>query len=143
MYCTVSSVQAEFPQFTAEQWGTGDLPDDTAIEAAITTADALIDDYCRTHYEVPFDPDPPTTISDISLALTVCSLRDRFYRLSPVPDQQATARRAEIIRRLERLGLGQPPVLDWPLASSSESTAGTVLSSTPPDERLFTRDQIF
>jgi hypothetical protein len=143
MYTTVAAVQDAFPQFTAEQWGTGDLPDDTAIEADIAVADALIDDYCRTHYEVPFDPDPPLTITEISLALTVASLRKRFYRLSPVPDQQASSDRAELIRRLERLGLGQPPVLDWPLASSSESAVGTVLSSTPPDERLFTRDQVF
>jgi len=142
MYASADQIKDRFPQF-ATQWGTGNLPDDADIEAAVDRAAQLIDDYARGWYAVPFSPGTPQTITNTCIDLVVCELRKRLYTLSPTPDQQAQAEYNALIKRLENMGMGRPPVIDWPLLATGVSPAGSPAATEAPEDRKFTIDQTF
>lgn len=141
-YTSADAVKVRFAQVPGASWGTGKFPDDDSLAQIIAAADALIDDYCRDWYAVPFSPDTPETIADISLALAVAEVRKVIFSDGPVPDQQNAVSRREAIALLEKIGRGGPPTLDWPTAAAGTSPAGPPISADSPDP-LFTRDQTF
>lgn len=141
MYTTADAIKATFAQLPGAPWGTGKFPDDDALLEIIAAGDALIDDYCRNWYQVPFSPDPPATIVAISTELAVAAVRKLIYADGPVPDEQNVVSRRETIALLQRISTGGPPVLDWPLAASG-SAGGSPVASTQPDP-LLTRDQVW
>lgn len=93
-YTSADAVKARFAQVPGVPWGTGKFPDDDSLAQIIAAADALIDDYCRDWYAVPFSPDTPETIADISLALAVAEVRKVIFSDGPVPDQRMPSRAA-------------------------------------------------
>lgn len=141
MYCTPDQVKSKLPQYTAAQWGTGHLPDDSTIEEIITEQDNLIDSYLGARYTLPFDPVPDLVIA-MSRDLAACEIRDRAHVISPTPDKVVDATRREIIRRLEAMAKGDPPYLDTPTLSATDGVAGPPMAETAPDP-MFTRDQVF
>ena len=144
MYCTIQALKRRCPTFPAEQWGTPPLPGDPDLRSIIATADAMVDDYCREAYEVPFDP-VPSTISEASLELCTVApfgLRRLLFSLSPEDDQQTESRYKAVLALLERIGKGLPPVLDAPRQTDPEVASGGVLYEMP-ETKLMSRDDIY
>jgi len=144
MYCTIQSIKRRFPQFSETQWGSPPLPDDAELKSIIATADAMVDDYCREAYQVPFDP-VPSTISEASLELCTVApfgLRRLLFGMSPTNDEQVETRYKTVISQLEKIGKGLPPVLDAPRRTGPDASPGGVLYSMP-DDKLLERDKVY
>ncbi len=143
LYSSIAEVKRHFAQLPADAWGTGKLPSDATLLQIIAAGDALIDDYCRDWYVVPFSPSTPHTIAQISTDLAVAEVRKIIYADGPVPDEQNVVSRRETIKLLERIAQGGPPSIDWPEnAAGSASPGGAPLASTPPDAK-FSSDQVW
>ena len=149
MYTTIASIKAQFPQFTAAQWGTGVLPTDHQIDAEIISAAGRVDDFLRGVYALPFTPNTPVTIANATVQLVVASLRQKFSALSPQTDKQGPDIERGAVTLLKAMGEGHPPYLEWPRAEAVESPGGAPLAADPPSypghtpTRLLPRDKVY
>ncbi len=96
---------AELAQLTAES---GDEPDAAVVASAISQADAEIDSYLGTRYQVPLDP-APTAVRSLSADLAIYHL---YSRRSVVP-QVRRQRYDAAVAFLKQVAAGQAAVEGW------------------------------
>lgn len=88
-YCTLDDLKDQIPENELIQLtddSGSDSVDMDKIDAAIASADALIDGYCGKHYSVPFSPTPPI-IHDFSVIIAIYKL---FARRQGAPEDRRT-----------------------------------------------------
>ena len=104
-YCTLSDLKKLIPESSLVQLtddsGTG-MVDETRTDEAIAQADADIDAYCGTRFQVPFSP-VPDIIRKISVDLTIYNLYSR--RLDEIPKTREDRYR-DAVKKLEGIGKG-------------------------------------
>lgn len=90
-YCDIDDVKKSLPvnrlieltNDVGESYN-GDITNDMAaiVTNCIANADAIIDDYCRNKYDIPFAT-VPTTIKKLSVDISIYFLYSRIKPLSP------------------------------------------------------------
>lgn len=103
--------------------------DDDVVTQAIVDADAEIDSYCGTRYDVPLSPVPPIILKR-SVDLAICNL---YARRRGVPEARQE-RCKEAIAWLVKIATGKATLgADAPAADSD----GGPEASTPKSDRIF------
>lgn len=144
-YCTYQDIYVDvFPRDLIEL--TDDLNESTEqvpfsqnminlINSFIAKADAIIDDYCRGHYKVPFDP-VPETIKNLSVVIATYFIFSRARDLEEYnPKRQ---RYEDAIKFLQRVSEGKI-VLDTQPALEVSDTIGIGINKTKED-RVFSKE---
>lgn len=107
------------------------------IDSAITTADAEINGYARTQYDVPFNP-VPDIIRKLSVDITIYNLFSR-RGLDKEKDFNIIDRYKGAIRFLENLAKG---LVTIGVTSGHPAPAPPVGMEIQSNPRIFTRDSL-
>ncbi|MBT6049405.1 MAG: DUF1320 domain-containing protein [Candidatus Scalindua sp.] len=108
----------EITQLTGR--GSGSIDSDV-YDAAAKRADALINDYLRSFYEVPFTNPIPSTIINIASAIT----RYELYSLDP--RESVTELYKEALAMLERIANGKLDLLGAVKIGTTNKSSSTKL----------------
>jgi len=136
MYCTVTDIKRLLPEELLIQ-----LTDDehtetvnqTRVNEAIASADAVIDSYCGTKYAVPFST-VPDIVKALSIDISIYNLYSR--RVEEIPETRAD-RYKNAIGQLKDIAKGVISIGEDPApAASSEGSPETNKTTS---DRIFTR----
>ena len=104
-YCTLTDLKKVFPEekivMLTDDDNTG-MVDETRLNEAIAQADADIDAYCGSRFELPFSP-VPDIIRKISVDITIYNLYSR--RLDEIPKTREDRYR-DAVKKLEGISKG-------------------------------------
>lgn len=136
-YCTKADILEQLDEDILVQLTDDDdlgVVDDDVVTRAIADADAEIDSYCGTRYDVPFSPVPPI-IRKRSVDLAICNL---YARRRGVPEDRKE-RCKEAVTWLRDVSTNKATLgEDDPDGTPSDANAPDIDHST----RIFTRDKM-
>lgn len=136
-YCSLTDILERIPERVVIQLTDDDrvgVVDQAKVDAAIAQADARIDAYCGSRYQVPFDS-VPAIVAEISADLAVYYLYSR--KAEKIPEARAERHRAQI-DLLKDIAKG---VVTLGAAPAPEPKSG-VSASFSGNERQFTRGKL-
>ena len=130
-YVTPQDMEAQYgtkllAQLTGDS--SGEVIDEQKVQAAIADADALIDSFCRSQYQVPF-ASPPRLIQKLSREMALYFLKQESVMGVSEQEEREQNRRMELLRKIQQ-GVVRPD------AESAEDTDAFYFSAQP---RLFSR----
>lgn len=139
MYCTLADITALIPEQTVinltDDSGIG-VVEQSAVDAAISDADAEVDSYCAARYQVPFSP-VPAVIVKVSVDIAVYNLYSRCAEKIP---ESREARYKNAIALLKEIAKGVVTLGQVPAPETTPQGSGRPEITSNP--RLFTRDTL-
>jgi phage gp36-like protein len=123
--------QSELAMLTGDP--SGETIDTNKVEAAIASADALINAYLFGRYELPIS-DGCATIIFIAISLTIYNLYAMKYRDSFVPNE-VLSRKSEAVKLLESIAKGK-------IILAGAASPSKIISNNAFRKNYFTEEQL-